>query len=181
MPQTAFAATGAGVKSSVLFLRKRSAIQSKAIEDLRQRLQDDTKTVQKFDKKLAKLEQDKRDTLKKKTGFTGTQLGGKAALEIATLFAAEPDKKWTLEDTAIFAAWKKDVNDIFADQIEELKYAASEAYEAALRKQLADYDIFMAIANDIGYDATGRLTKINELEEIGKALTSFINKVEEQA
>ena len=178
MPQTAFAATGAGVKSSVLFLRKYSAAQSKAIDDLRQRLQDETKDKQKFDKNLTKLEQEKRDTLKKKTGFTGTTLARMAALELASLLDAEPDKKRTVEDTDVYAAWKKEFTDRFADQIESLRFAASESYEAALRKQLPDYDIFMAIANDIGYDATGRLTKVNELEEIGKALTRFIAEIE---
>jgi type I restriction enzyme M protein len=41
-----------------------------------------------------------------------------------------------------------------------------------------DYDIFMAIAKDIGYDATGRETKINELTEIGNALREFIAEIE---
>ena len=180
MPQTAFAATGAGVKSSVLFLRKHTSNQSKAIDDLRQRLQDDTKIQQKYEKKLAKLEQDKRDALKKKTGFTGTPLARKAALELATLFDKERDKKWTAEDTDIYTSWKKDINDSFADQIDELKFTANEAYEAALRTQLVDYDIFMAIAEDIGYDATGRLTKVNELEEISAALAKFVLAVEQE-
>jgi type I restriction enzyme M protein len=43
-----------------------------------------------------------------------------------------------------------------------------------------DYDIFMAIANDIGYDATGKPTKVNELDEIGAALRGFIATVETQ-
>jgi type I restriction enzyme M protein len=41
-----------------------------------------------------------------------------------------------------------------------------------------DYDIFMAIANDIGYDATGKDTKTNELEPIGAALREFITDIE---
>ena len=94
------------------------------------------------------------------------------------MLVAEPDKKWTVEDTDVYAAWKKEFTDSFADQIESLRFAASESYVAALRKQLPDYDIFMAIANDIGYDATGRLSKVNELEEIGKALTRFIAEIE---
>jgi type I restriction enzyme M protein len=63
-------------------------------------------------------------------------------------------------------------------QIDALKYAASEACDAALRRGLDDYDIFMAIANDIGYDATGRETKVNELVEIGVALRDFVTQVE---
>ena len=84
----------------------------------------------------------------------------------------------TLEDTDVYAAWKKEVSEQFADQIDALKYAASEGYDAALRRGLDDYDIFMAIANDIGYDATGRETKVNELVEIGVALRDFVTQVE---
>ena len=36
----------------------------------------------------------------------------------------------------------------------------------------------MAIANDIGYDATGKETKVNELEAIGEALRDFIADIE---
>jgi type I restriction enzyme M protein len=35
----------------------------------------------------------------------------------------------------------------------------------------------MAIAEDIGYDATGRPTDNNELIEIGKELAEFINHI----
>jgi hypothetical protein len=40
LPQTAFAATGAGVKSSVLFLKKFSAAQTKNMRDTKQALKD---------------------------------------------------------------------------------------------------------------------------------------------
>jgi len=36
----------------------------------------------------------------------------------------------------------------------------------------------MAIAEDIGYDATGRNTSINELEVIGQELRRFIQNIE---
>ena len=39
-----------------------------------------------------------------------------------------------------------------------------------------DEDIFMAIADDIGFDATGKPTKVNELDEIGVELAKFISK-----
>jgi len=44
-----------------------------------------------------------------------------------------------------------------------------------------DYEIFMAIAEDIGYDATNRPTKNNELELIGPELARFIEAIEEAA
>ena len=37
----------------------------------------------------------------------------------------------------------------------------------------------MAIADDIGYDATGRKTQNNELIEIGKELSKFIKHINE--
>ena len=180
MPQTAFAATGAGVKSSVLFLRKHSAIQTKAIEDLRQALQDSIKTQHQLERKLAKLEAEKKDVLKKQTGFLGTELGRKAALELGTLSTIQSEKTLTLEDTQVYAAWKKEISDQFSEQADAIKFAASEEYDAALRHRIDDYDIFMAITNDIGYDATGRETKINELTEIGNALQKFITLIEQR-
>ena len=39
---------------------------------------------------------------------------------------------------------------------------------------MADYPIFMAIAEDIGYDATGKQTGTNELDLIGAELSRFI-------
>ena len=49
--------------------------------------------------------------------------------------------------------------------------------DAEVAKRL-DYPIFMAIADDIGYDATGRPTKTNELEPIAAELARFISAVE---
>ena len=39
---------------------------------------------------------------------------------------------------------------------------------------LLNYPIFMAIAEQIGYDATGKETQVNELEMIGRELKKFI-------
>ena len=44
---------------------------------------------------------------------------------------------------------------------------------------MPDYPIFMAIAEDIGYDATGKPTGNNELEVITKELERFIRDVVE--
>ena len=55
-----------------------------------------------------------------------------------------------------------------------LKEDLTEKYFVAKQKLLDDYPIYMAIAEDIGYDATGRSTANNELVEIGKELEKFI-------
>ena len=53
----------------------------------------------------------------------------------------------------------------------------TEKYFASKQNILDDYPIFMAIAEDIGYDATGRETKTNELVEIGTELQKFITHI----
>jgi type I restriction enzyme M protein len=141
-------------------------------------LQDSIKTQHQLERKLAKLEAEKKDVLKKQTGFLNTELGRKAALELGTLNTIQSEKTLTLEDTQVYATWKKEISDQFSEQADAIKFAASESYDAALRQRMDDYDIFMAIAKDIGYDATGRETKINELTEIGNALREFIAEIE---
>ncbi len=62
-----------------------------------------------------------------------------------------------------------------------LKEELTEKYFTEKQNTLDDYPIFMAIAEDIGYDATGRETKNNELDEISIELVRFIahiNKTE---
>ena len=49
-------------------------------------------------------------------------------------------------------------------------------YKSAAAEAFPDEDIFMAIADDIGFDATGKPTKVNELDEIGTELAKFISK-----
>ena len=44
------------------------------------------------------------------------------------------------------------------------------AYKAAAVTSFPDEDIFMAIADAIGFDATGMPTKVNELDAIGAEL-----------
>lgn len=171
MPQTAFAATGAGVKSSVLFLKKHTTKQTKAINDIRQGIKDKLKEKHNFSSKLAKLDKAKKGDIKNLKGFERT-----AEVE-AEIEAAKAEGK-KLEDTRAYAAWKKQVGESYNEQIDALKYQLSEEYVQASRAQLPDYDIFMAIAEDIGYDATGRDTKANELVPIGAALADFIGEIE---
>lgn len=66
------------------------------------------------------------------------------------------------------------VQTTFTDKVNMLKEELTEKYFLAKQDTLDDYPIFMAIAEDIGYDATGRSTNNNELIEIGKELAKFI-------
>ena len=69
MPQTAFSATGAGVKSSVLFLKKYSQAVTEKIQQAKLSLQDQLKQSNDYLKLLEKIENNKKRHLKELRGF----------------------------------------------------------------------------------------------------------------
>ena len=161
MPQDAFRANGAGVKSSVLFLKKWTAEQSQKIKDSKLRLQEQIKNETNYKATIDKIEAEKKKTIKEHTDFYNT--------------TGLTDKK-EIEKTEAFSEWKKQVGEQYNLQIAKLKEQLEERY-AQMRKTIVDYPIFMAIAEQIGYDATGKPTDINELEAIGKELKTFIENI----
>lgn len=163
MPQTAFSATGAGVKSSVLFLRKHSENQTEKINNQKNKLKDTLKKDSSYIATIEKWEKEKATAIKKLEA-DAKALNSKAnKKEIAEII--QDDK------TAIQTA--------FTDKVNLLKEELTEKYFLAKQTTLDDYPIFMAIAEDIGYDATGRNTNNNELVEIGKELSNFIAHINE--
>jgi type I restriction-modification system DNA methylase subunit len=163
LPQTAFTATGAGVKSSVLFLKKHPASETKRMRDTKQKLKDSIRTKGKLVEKLDTLDHEKKAALK--------ELNDREEFSSLT--------KDQRKDNEAYATAAKEISDRFAVQTDELRYQLTELYEERRRKDLPDYPIFMAIAEDIGYDATGRPTKTNELDPIVAELSRFINAIEE--
>jgi len=165
MPQTAFSATGAGVKSSVLFLRKHKNKQSEKISNQKLKLKQQVKIDNKFVATIEKWGKEKTTAIKK--------LEEEAKVKNPTF-----SKK---QITEIIQVAKSAVQSSFTDKVNLLKEELTEKYFLAKQTTLDDYPIFMAIAEDIGYDAVGRETKNNELIEIGKELSRFIahiNKTE---
>lgn len=165
MPQTAFSATGAGVKSSVLFLRKHKAKQTEKISNQKANLKEQIKSNYNYIATVEKWEKEKADTIKR--------LEQEAKVKNPTY-----NKKQLSE---IIQSEKSAVQTTFTDKVNLLKEELTEKYFLAKQAALDDYPIFMAIAEDIGYDATGRSTNNNELIEIGKELSKFIahiNKIE---
>jgi type I restriction enzyme M protein len=162
MPQTAFSATGAGVKSSVLFLKKYSQAQTTKIQNLMVGLQDRIREGNNYLQQLEQIENDKKLHLKDLRGFENPQnLVGKA-----------------LTDSEAYKEWKKEFTAEYNDRIDALKESLSEQYADEKQKALHDYPIFMAIAEDIGYDATGKPTNNNELDFISVELVRFIEAIE---
>jgi type I restriction enzyme M protein len=162
MPQTAFAHTGAGVKSSVMVLRKWSEDRHEKIVKAEEALQEKIKNEEKYEETIEAIEKEKKAIIKEHTGFENT--------------AGETEKK-AIEKTDAFKAWKSSINEHYADMINNLKADLEEAYIKAKQEAMEDYPIFMAIAEDIGYDATGKPTGNNELEVIEKELKRFIDYI----
>jgi len=163
IPQTAFMHTGAGVKSSVLFLRKLSEKRSETIANAKKSLQQKIKKENDYLDTIDALEQEKKNTIKNLIGFTNT--------------SGETEKK-DIEKTDVFREWKTKINTEHSQKITIIKEELADQYLERKQKELDDYSIFMAIAEDIGYDATGRATGNNELEIIGKELKRFIQHIE---
>lgn len=163
MPQTAFAANGAGVKSSVLFLKKYPNAHTSQLRNKKASIRIRLKEQFNYQKQLEAWEKEKAQKIKELTG-----LNYSAAISIAELKKSDEYK-----------AWKEELNEVYAEKISDLKEQMQEAYQQARQKELPDYPIFMAIAEDIGYDATGKATGKNELDTIGEELTKFINAIED--
>ncbi len=159
MPQTAFMATGAGVKSSVLILKKWTKEQTAEITKQKEKLKQTILEENLFTKRLAELDKEKKKIIKDWTGFVND--------------SEETDKK-VVEKSDAFKAWKADIMADYSQRANDIKDELVEIYQTKKAQTLADYPIFMAIAEDIGYDATGKGTGTNELEFIGGELVKFI-------
>lgn len=162
MPQTAFSANGAGVKSSVLFLKKWGKAQTEKLisqkKNIEQRLLSNANyiaTRELWDKEIKQKQKDKIASLKSNTLTTATQIK-----------QSEAYKQWNTDLLAEYAA-----------KVDELKSKLSDAYQQSKQQELPDYPIFMAIAEEIGYDATGKKTTNNELDVIGEELKKFIQSL----
>lgn len=159
MPQTAFTANGAGVKSSVLFLQKWS---------------------KEHTEKLVAKKKSIEDNLLSKTNYLATrnlwdrEIKQKQKEKVASMRNRQLTSATEIKKTDEFKSWNAEMLAEYASKIDELKSKLVEEYQQRKQSDLPDYSIFMAIAEEIGYDATGKKTKNNELEVIGEELKKFI-------
>ena len=160
LPQTTFMSTGAGVKSSVLFLRKRKVAQSERLRNAKLALQSDIAAKGRLVERLSAIERTKKDAM--------------ATLDKKVEFASLSPKE-RKADPAYAAAYAEIAAEA-EKETAELREELERQYSDKVGELLPDEEIFMAIAEDIGFDATGKPTKVNELDEIGVALADFIKK-----
>lgn len=160
MPQTAFMATGAGVKSSVLFLKKYSKSEKEQRQAVRNNIQSALLSESDHGTALfSLLEQKKKETAR----FNKLM---KAARQDS------PEAAQRLKEE------RQSVIDDLDGKIKKVRESLIQSYEEKYRAALVDYPILMAIAEDIGFDATGKETGNNELEAISKELSRFIEAIE---
>lgn len=159
MPQTAFMANGAGVKSSVLFLKKWTEKESESLintkKSIENRLLSDNcylEQRQTWDREIKQKQKDKANEIKTRQRISAT----------------------AAKQTEEYKVWNADLSAEYTNKVDELKSRLTDEYQQAKQKELIDYPIFMAIAENIGYDATGKKTAINELELIGEEFKKFI-------
>lgn len=143
MPQTAFSATGAGVKSSVLFVKKHSRNHTLNLKKKKQVIETRLLAEYDFIVKVEGWQKEKKDRIRNHDGFVNN-----------TAFMVKRE----IEKTEKFKEWKQEISDLYNEKINNLKEELEEVYLQARRTELPDYPIFMAIADNIGYDATGKST-----------------------
>ena len=91
----------------------------------------------------------------------------------------QAEKAENKSEVEILKNRKQAITEEYDEQIEFTKENLSDAYLEQYKQVLNDYPIFMAIAEDIGYDATGKETNGNELPAISEELAKFIKAIEE--
>ncbi|HPG29652.1 MAG TPA: restriction endonuclease subunit M, partial [bacterium] len=190
MPQSAFQATGAGVKSSVIFLEKYEESETAAIQKIKIELQDKLFENKKYGPSIEKIEREKKDTLK--NNFAKIKeinesldnhlkaLENQGNIDKSKKCGLEKnakDKIKQIEKSEEYADWRCRITDEFNERINAIKENLQEEFIESVKKKITDYPVFMAIAEDIGYDAAGRPTNKNELEDIAKELLAFIESV----
>ena len=161
MPQIAFSANGAGVKSSVMFLKKYSSNEKQLRIDVRNNIQNNLISNSDEGKHLFKLLKEKKESI--------SQINKQ-------LKQAKSSNDG--EEIELLENRKQEVTEMYDEQIEDIREYLTDTYLEKYKNELKNYPIFMAIAEDIGYDATGKETGKNELPKISKELARFIQAIE---
>ncbi|RCR66403.1 restriction endonuclease subunit M [Larkinella punicea] len=192
LPQDAFKATDAGVKSSVLFLQKLTEKQTEHIQHAKQKLQNRLWEKPDYSQAIAKLEAERDRIMKNHQGFDASLINWESEENLKNLKGQAidpglfdkakqplggPNRK-LIEKTEEYRAWKAEITKEHSERITELKENLQDEYQAELARDVANYPIFMAIAEQIGYDATGRKTGVNELDTIAEELKGFIADID---
>lgn len=184
LPQTAFTATGAGVKSSVVFLRKHAPETTLRIQGAKAQARGRVFDAPEFGAAIRQLEDEKAKAIKRGDAVIRqieedlvAHLESLGEPDAQTRRAQQKDAAARIKEhkqTDAYREWLRETTDDYNERINNLKEALQDAAQEAVAAELDDYPIFMAIAEHIGYDATGRQTGRNELDDIAGEILRFI-------
>jgi type I restriction enzyme M protein len=175
----------------VLFLKKFNEQTTAAIKAIKTQVQDDLFGDLSKGKELEELIEEKKATLKKGDQviqeIENDLVAKLEALECQGTLTADLKKYLKTEakaaisahkETDIYEAWHQATSNDYNERIANLREVLEDEFLAKVKAQVEDYPIFMAIAEDIGYDATGRPTAQNELETVTVELARFLEQLE---
>jgi type I restriction enzyme M protein len=173
LPQEAFRSTDAGVKSSVLFLRKLTALETEQIQTAKREVRGRLWRKGEYAARLHRLDEDRKKALKSWTGFDPSIIDWNSEANLEASQGAEAptppykaEARKLIEKSAEFKTWKAAMSADFTEQANELKEELREQAQDDLRDALrnTDYRVLMAIPTDIGFDGTGRETPRNDIK-----------------
>jgi type I restriction enzyme M protein len=172
-------------------LKKHDVETTENIRKTKRDLQDQLSNKTDLFKKVREWEKEKSELIKK--GDT-VCLQIDANLKLALLKLAEEnkltadikkqkeseakDQRKLYEKSEEYADWKKAINEEYSEKLNGFKEDLEEQYSQQKQARLLNYPIFMAIAEYIGYDATGKTIQQNDLPEITEELRRFIDAIE---
>ena len=186
LPQDAFKATDAGVKSSVLFLQKLTEKQTEQIQAAKEKVQNRLWDKPDYGEAITQLEAERDAIIKKQLGFNPETIDWNSEANLKNrdgqlaetdLFGDPKQVRKLVLKTEEFRFWKTELTKDYAERITEIKENLQDEYQTELARDVTDYPIFMAIAEQIGYDATGRKTAANDLDTIADELSRFIGDI----
>ena len=161
LPQSTFVPNGAMVKTSVLFARKYTKSETERIVMLKKQLQIDALSSVNYFNEIFKFEKSKK------------------ALKKAIVEQIAREKGLTLSNAQKTQEYKKSTSDqveAINNNVALLKSKAESKYQELLTERMPDYPIFMAIADNVGYDTSGKEIAQNDLHEIAEELKAFITQ-----
>lgn len=161
LPQSTFVPNGAMVKTSILFARKYPKVETIKVVNLKYKLRNETLKSVNYINEIANLEKEKKAVRR----TIGDQLAQRNNQTVTAVRKSQEYKKLTTERI-----------DLINRQIAVLKNKAEAKYQELLAEKMPDYPIYMAIADNVGYDTTGKEIEPNDLKTIGKELKSFITQ-----
>ena len=193
LPDYTFKKFDAGVKTSVIFLKKHKYTTTNRIKAAKHKYL--AAAIEEHEKELKTLENDIIDLPNQYADIQAInqQLNEALSKIPKDLFGnakkqhvKDIEKHFTeqlkeIEDAPQYKIWLKANRDDLNQQINALKATIYDIASGEFNKyeKQHNYPIFMAIAENIGYDTTGRDTNKNDLTNIAKELNRFLKTIYE--